>query len=504
MRSINKTSIGLDIGARFIKFVELKRAGETVVLNRFDIKEIPSDAKDRDKVILQLISQILSDNNIKARNVNIAAGGQSVFIRFIKLIQLNKDKLNQTMKFEAQNHIPFSLSEVAWDWSLLSQDNKTRRAVIVAIKKGLLDNIISKLKNLKLSVRLVDVVPIALYNCVVFNEDYDKNKLNAIIDIGAKVTNLIICKGDNIWMRTFPVSSELIEQDKDRGIGELIGEIDRSLEYYFMQGGEGPSRENIGDIILSGGGTVNREIESRLSDKFKIKPKALDPFRKLKVDKGSLLKTQDKYIKSQLAIAIGIALRGMTDLKIQVNFLKEIISEKYVLGKKNIYNRLSMIVGIIIAASFFIFVRQDYSTKKFKLDKIEEMLGVYRTYEPKIKEMQESEEVLKSRINILYSRADSRDLWLDISRIISNILPEDVWITDVSAIISLEQEGIGRLDITGKAFSYQSVNNFVSALKSSPSFSEVKPISSSVETDDVSGKEIVKFIVTMDVAVSGS
>ncbi|MHC4122834.1 MAG: hypothetical protein ACYSSI_04610, partial [Planctomycetota bacterium] len=58
---------------------------------------------DRDKVISQLVLQLFSENNIKTRNVNISAGGQSVFIRFVKLLQTKDEKLKQTMRFEAQN-----------------------------------------------------------------------------------------------------------------------------------------------------------------------------------------------------------------------------------------------------------------------------------------------------------------------------------------------------------------------------------------------------------------
>ncbi|MFC1667740.1 hypothetical protein ACFL0P_07800, partial [Candidatus Omnitrophota bacterium] len=88
MRKFKKTSVGLDIGSRFIKLVELQRAGNSIILNKFGIKEIPKDLKlDRDKVVAQLISQLFSENNIKTRNVNISAGGQSVFVRFVKLLQ---------------------------------------------------------------------------------------------------------------------------------------------------------------------------------------------------------------------------------------------------------------------------------------------------------------------------------------------------------------------------------------------------------------------------------
>lgn len=505
MRKFNKTSIGLDIGTRFIKFVELKRTGDAIALSRCGIKEIPQEENiDRDQAVLQLISQLFSENNIKARSVNISAGGQSVFVRFVKLLQVKEEKLKQTMKFEAQNQIPFPLNEVAWDWSLLDKDKKTtKKAVIVAIKKNLVEGMISNLKSIKLATDVIDVSPIVLYNSMAFNEDYSQEKLGAILDIGVKVTNLVIFKGGNIWIRSFPIASERIEGAKDQGMEEFIGEVERSIEYYFMQGEE-PAQgdKKLDDLVLTGGGSSIEGIESKLAAKFNVKPRALDPFKRLKVEQHIFSDLDEKTSKNRFAIATGLALRGVTDLKIEVNFLKEMLSETRLSKEKVLYSRFSIAMAAIITVSFSMFMRQDYSVKRLKLDSVGEMLDIYGTYEPKIKKIQNEEDVLKEKIGVLYQTADSRAVWLDVFRIISEMLPKDVWITDVSGIVSLEKGGPGRLDLSGKAMSYQDVNDFVSSLKSSPSFKDVKPLSSSIETDEITGEEIVKFSITMDVVVT--
>lgn len=505
MRRLNKTSIGLDIGSRFVKLVELKNIGDNIILNKFGIKEIPKDLKlDRDKVVFQLISQLLSEHKIKLRNVNICATGQAVFIRFVKLLQTKEDKLKQTMKFEAQNQIPFPLNEVAWDWSLLDASKKaTKSAVIVAIKKTLVDEAVSKLKAIKLSTRIIDISPLCLYNCMAFNEDYNAEVLGAVLDIGARASNLVVFKKGNIWIRSFPIAVERIEEAKDQGIDELIGEIERSIEYYFLQAGEAfQGEKKLGELILTGGGSAIEGLEARLSERLNVRPKVLDPFRKLRVSKEMFSGLQEKGIKNQFAVAVGLALRGLTPLKIEINFLKEILFQSYISRQKNLYARLSIVMAALVVISLSIFMRQDYAVKRAKLNKIDSILDLYGTYEPKIQELQAKEDILKEKINILYQTANSRAIWLSVFKTISEILPKEVWITDVSGIVSLEKSGLGRLDLGGKALSYQAVNNFVSNLKSSPGFKDVKPISSSIETDNKTGEEIVKFSIAMDVVVS--
>ncbi len=502
MAKLKASSIALDIGTHFIKLVELKKEKDSIVLTKIGIKEIPKDSKlDRDKITCQLISELLSENHIKPNPVNISISGQSVFVRFVKLLQVKEDKLKQTMKFEAQNQIPFSMNEVMWDWSLLDEGkDSSRRAVIVAIKKNLVEEIVSRLNTVKLSTDLIDVAPISVYNCMAFNEDFNSQGLGAILDIGAKSTNFIIFNKGNIWIRSFPIAGERIEEAKEQGAEELLTEVERSLEYYFMQAGEdAPQEKKITQLFLTGGGSVMENIEASLISKFNIKPDIMDPFRKLRVSKDVFQKLQACGPKNQFSTVVGAALRGIVDLKIEVNFLKEALSEKKSSMQKRIYAGLSMATGALVLISLSVFMRQDYYIKKIKLDKVEEMMEIYRTYEPKIKKIQEEENILRGEIDTLYQTASSRAVWLGIFKAVSEMLPKDVWITDLSGVISIEKSSLGRMDMNGKALSYQSVNNFVSSLKALPSFSDVRPVSSSVENDTDTGEEIVKFSITMDV-----
>ncbi|MDD4954345.1 MAG: pilus assembly protein PilM, partial [Candidatus Omnitrophica bacterium] len=314
MARFSTSSIALDIGTRFIKLVELKKEKAGIVLSKIGIKEIPVDLKlDRDKITLQLISQLMSENRIKPGPVNISVSGQSVFVRFVKLMQVKEDKLKQTMKFEAQNQIPFGLNEVMWDWALLDRDKTAAasKAVIVAIKKNIAEEMVSRLNSVKLSVALIDVAPVSVYNCMAFNEDYNPENLGAVLDIGAKSTNFIVFNKGNIWIRSFPIAGERIEEAKEQGIEELLTEAERSLEYYFIQQGEdAPKEKKIGQLFLTGGGSVTDGMESAFVSRFGIKPQVIDPFRKLRISKDVFQRIQADGMKNQFATVVGAGLRG--------------------------------------------------------------------------------------------------------------------------------------------------------------------------------------------------
>ncbi len=508
MARFRNTTIGLDIGSDSIKFVELKRSGENIILTRMGQKEIPKDIKiDRAKLIEQTINELFLEQKIKNRIVNISATGQSVFLRFVKVLPTKEERLKTTMRFEAQNQIPFSFNEVHWDWSLIDRTQKERqKAVIVAIKKDLIEEQINILTRLRLSVEIIDVAPLCLYNCAFFNEDYDSNQVTGLIDIGLKATNFVIIHKMDLWTRSFPLAGERIKEAGGQGLEELVLELERSIEYYHLQKEVAvPQQEvvtqerKIDQVLLFGGGAVTEGLGALLTKRLNTKVRQIDPFRKLQISKGVLSEVQRETSKPLYAHAIGLGLRGITGCPIEVNFLKQFLLEKRISLEKRLYSALSIVLVLAILGTLAFFIREDYRLKKIKLKKIEELVELYRSYQPRIVKLKEANEALQAKIDTLLDIGQKKGFLLDILNELNLKLSKDIWITDVSSVLTLEKNEPGKLDISGKALSYSAVNSFISSLKSSEYFKEVKPISSSVEVGGTGGEEIVKFSISMEI-----
>lgn len=508
MARFKNTTIGLDIGSDAIKFVELKRSGANIILSKLGIKEIPKDKNiDRAKLISQTISELFIEHRIKERLVNLSTTGQSVFIRFIKVLPSKEERLKTTMKFEAQNQIPFSFEEVHWDWSLVETSQPLRnKAVIAAVKKTIVEEQLGMLKDIRLSTEIIDVAPLCIYNCTAFNEDYDPEQITGLIDIGFKATNFVILFKNDVWTRSFPLAGERLKESGEQGLEELIGELERSLEYYHLQRDTGFSQQEgtqqknkIDQILLMGGGTLMEALEEALIKRFDAKVRSIDPFRKLQISKEALSEVQRQGSKQLYAHAVGLALRAVTKCAIEINFLKTFLFERRIARAKKVYSTFSIFLVLVILGSLAFFVREDYRLKKLKLKKVEELTELYRSYQPKIARLGEENEILESKLKTLSSIGYNRGLFLDILNELNSQLSKELWITDISSILTFERDEPGKLDISGKALSYSAVNSFISSLKSSKYFREVKPISSSVEVDRLSEEEIVKFSISMEI-----
>jgi len=515
------TAVALDVGKDSIKLVELTREGEMLRLSKIDLVKIPSPqtaGAEQKELIKKLIVKLLAKNEIKQKDIVLGISGQSVFIKFLKILPVAKEKLKQTIKYEAQQQIPFSLDEVEWDAHLFEraqgEEASAYRLLLVAIKKDNLTSTINLAQEAGLKPSILDISTLSLYNCVRFNQDYDGNKITLVIDIGAQSTDLVVLHGEDLWMRNFAIGGDNIRA----ALEDLYGEIARSIEYYYFQQGrsqekasspnaEDPNAANkIDTILLSGGGSLTPSLDKLLAEKFSCEVRCLEPFKMLHSDDQikDRLNSQNKILFSQ---AVGLALRGLSKACININLLKEHIKARNLVYQKVAYGVGSLVLAVAILFTASTFMRQDYRDKNLRLRRLKGLLATFGTYQPQIEKLQKNKELLCRRINILGDLAVNRALWFEALWQLQKMLPEEMWITDVSgttAFNAAEKNFESKLDLQGKASSYEGVNDFVSRLKSSTLFAEVKPLSSSFIEEEVKDQErveVVKFSVSMKVAL---
>lgn len=495
-----RSSIGLDIGSYSIKLVQLiKTKKGDIMLGKLAIAKIPriispsaiSDPeKYKEKMLAGLLKRLFEENYLKPTNIAFAIPGGLAFIRQIEVLLKDRRKTDYMMRFEASQHIPFSLDEVAWDYHLLDGvkfKDTVSRAILVAIKKDLLDENINNFKTVPLNVKLVDVAPLALYNCVKFSKDFAPEGLVAILDIGLKTTNLILFKEDKLWIRSFSVDGDNLNLDA------FAEELKRSLDYY--------GADTLDEILLCGG-SLGRysQLSDFLSQRFKCKRvSVLNPFKSLSgITLPNGRQVDIPCVDTDLplfGIAMGLALRGVRHCDIEVNLLKETLSIRKETRMKKIFVLLSGMVAVLLVLSISYFMRADYNLKKARLNSIEVYLDAVTDYQPKIKKLIAENSFLEAKINTLYKLIKDRTLAVDALSGITRLLPKETWITEFS--YSLPKTGESKIVIAGRSADYQGVNELITGLKSSSYFKDVRPVSSTVRVDTALNEEVIEFAVEL-------
>jgi type IV pilus assembly protein PilM len=341
--------VGLDIGSRSVKVAEIIDTKNGPKLKRFGMADIPAGTIEDGAIsdpdtAAETIRQLFKSSNIKEANVAVSIGGYSVIVKKINVQTMPENQLQETIHFEAEQYIPFDISDVNLDFQILgeNENNPNQMSVfLVAAKKEMVNDYINLVSLAGLNPCIIDVEAFALQN--IFEANYDIQDENvALIDIGASKTSLNILKGSSsVFMRDVALgclqinqkimslldcsyeqaellkfgeasdkmSAEELKQIVAAVVADWCTEIRRALDFFYTNYPD----DQIKRIILSGGGANIAEFRQLLASEASTVVETLNPLKKFTVDEKAFDPEFIRQIAPQAAIAMGLAMRKVDD-----------------------------------------------------------------------------------------------------------------------------------------------------------------------------------------------
>ena len=470
----NQTTVALNIGSQRIGIAvfEVSKAGG-LVLKAYDSESIVADpALDASRVSQSrvAIADLTSRLKLAGTKARYAISGQSVFTRFVKLPPLQEDNIEQLVTFEAQQHVPFPLSEVVWDYELIEGADE-KEAVIVAIKADALDEINSAVNDSGLGTSEVDVAPMAIYNS--FRSNYgNPDEPILLIDIGAKTSNLLYIEGRRFFTRSIAIGGSAVtaaiskeygisfmeaeHQKVSNGLVALGGghteqldeavaalamvirnaltripaEITRTTNYYRSQhGGSAPRR-----ILLAGGGANLPYTLEFFQEKLNLPVEYFNPVGNLTLAKGvdpSVIQ-REGHLMGEL---VGLGLRGIGKSTINIDLVPGVVEQSRAEDRRKpflIGAAVVLLVGMTVWAIF-----QNLAAVKADDDRIG-MENARDSLAPIKKEIDQllTKEAALNKLASSFTNAESdHAFWMDLIGELRGAFASDaVWITDLEPI----------------------------------------------------------------------
>lgn len=341
-------AVGLDIGSYSVKVCEFAEAGKNCRrLVKLGSALLPEGAMvdgilQDPNAVSQVIANLLKNLQIKSKKVAISMSGYSVIVKKINLAVMSDKELANHIQSEAEQYIPFDISDVYLDFQDLktNTENSDRTDVmLVAAKKEVVDGYLTMLRGIGLQPVVVDVDAFALENSFTYTYGgMDENV--ALVDIGAtKMSINILAHGTSILARDVVMGSrQITEQIQDQcgfesetaeevktgrmGPGEQqacleeifvrnctqwILEIKKALDFYLSSHAD----EGIDRLVLSGGGARIKGFEQFLREETGIKTEIFNPFTRVEISPDKIDPAYVNYIAPEMAIAAGLAIRAV-------------------------------------------------------------------------------------------------------------------------------------------------------------------------------------------------
>ena len=341
--------VGLDIGSCSFKVGEIVDSKRGRSLKNFSILDIPPGVIEEGTIrepdiAAQKIRELFKTAGIKEQNVAISIGGFSIIVKNITVQTMTEDELQETIQLEAEQYIPFDISDVNLDFHIVGENENNpnqMNVILVAAKKEMIEDYLNVVQLAGLNPCILDVDAFALQNIFEINYESEEEDV-ALIDIGASKTSLNILKGyASVFMRDVSLGCSQINQkimsladcsaeeaeeikfseksDKvakndlmeitSSVVNDWCAEIRRALDFFYSTYPD----DQIKRIVLSGGGANIKEFQELLAVETSTEVEIIDPFKNLNIDNNRLEASYLEKVAPQAAICMGLAIRRVDD-----------------------------------------------------------------------------------------------------------------------------------------------------------------------------------------------
>ncbi|MEA2484670.1 MAG: type pilus assembly protein PilM [Thermoleophilaceae bacterium] len=347
----SKTAVGLDIGTSSVRAAQVSFGKGVSTLDRFGQVALPAGAVRDGEVIdsgavSAALKQLWEQTKFTTKKVVLGVANQKVVVRQVDLPWLPGDELRQSLPFQVQDYIPIPVEQAILDYHALEElvdDSGARilRVLLVAASRDMVNSIVGAVTAAGLKPTAVDLTSFALLRSLVNADELGMaTSAEALVDIGANVTNIVVHQGGSprfvriLLMGGGDVTEALAEragvplehaeslkQSVGMGIpsqadahpaarviesvgGSLVEEIRGSLDYYSAQ----PAAVRIGRIILTGGGSRLGGFADRLSASTRLPVELGTALSGMKIGKTGLSSEQLDYITPLASVPVGLAL----------------------------------------------------------------------------------------------------------------------------------------------------------------------------------------------------
>jgi len=483
--------LALNVGAGKITLAEFQvKSGKQPELLRYGMGPAgmtPDGSPAR--VLSEAVRSVMKSSGIRSAPLAVALSGQVVFPRFVKLPAVGADKLLQMVEYEVEQNVPFPMDEIVWNHQYIGDASTGEQsAMIVAAKIESVREVTDQLSAAGIEPEIVDVAPMALYNCLRYNYS-ELDGCSLLLDIGGRSTNLIFIEEDKIYSRCIPVAGNAITQDIAKGFGvpfdeaeemkrdmgyvslggvyaaenqqqeriskiirnvvtRLHAEINRSINFYrSQQAGSSPVR-----LFLTGGSAAIPQLDNFFRQKLSVEVEYLNPFQNISISR-KLNSEQVGLDAFMLAETVGLALRRSLACPIEVNLLPpEIIKHKSF--KKRVPFFTLTVAGLLMSLGIWsVYEKKMTDLYTVQGRQVKSELTKLKSKEKLLEKAEAEKAVVVKKTAAVKDLIRRRSVVLKRISAIRQSLYEGMWLTGISQekdaagnVIALDIKGCGWVD----------------------------------------------------------
>lgn len=345
-----KHCIGLDIGSSSVKICELSSRRDRLQLETFDWESLPEEtivdgALMNPTVVADVISDLIERNGISRKETAIGVAGNTVIIKKITLPAMTEEELEESIQWEAEQHIPFDIDDVYVGYEMLRHRTEQGQmdVVLVAAKKELIADYEDVCHRCDLKPMVADVDSFAVQNMYEANYGFGPAETVNLLDLGNSVVSMnVVRDGITTFTRDLSVGGATITEEiqqrlnityqeaeiykrggtpEDAGADEVVpsevesiiqdtaqdiaSQLKRSLDFYR----DSAADSQVDKIVVTGGTAALPSLRRIIESTTGIETQLANPFREIDCEDSKFPPDRREEWAPIAGVSVGLALR---------------------------------------------------------------------------------------------------------------------------------------------------------------------------------------------------
>lgn len=339
--------LGLDISSSAIKLVEMTRKGRDYRIESYAVAPLPEGvANEKDIVepepVGEAIRKALRDSRTRLKRCALAVPASMVISKIIAMpaAAIPRAEMEAQMAMEAEQHIPYPMNEVNYDFEVLGPSAHSPDTVDVLLAATRSENVevrVAAAEMAGLTVEIVDTETHALEKVLRYlTTELEQHSSLAVVDFGATMTGISVFEQGRLTfsreqafggrqlteeiMHRYGLSwqeaglakkegnlpenyvSEVLEPFKDN----MVRQLHRFLQFYYASS----QRDSVAQILVCGGCARIPGIDEQIQSVIGIPVRVVNPFTRVALG-AKVSPVRFTNDMQALLIAAGLSLRGL-------------------------------------------------------------------------------------------------------------------------------------------------------------------------------------------------
>jgi type IV pilus assembly protein PilM len=431
---------------------------------------VDGEVKDA-AAVADAIRRLWHNGRFVSKSVIVGIAGLRAITRELDLPWVPDNEVDSAVRFQSEEVIPFPVDKTILSAQVLADFTTedgvaTRRVLVAAAHRDLVDGVVAAAEQAGLHVEGVDLVSSALVRALA-DSDHPSEEPEAIVSVGAGLTVVVVHQeGRPQFVRTIgtggseataaiaaaldlPLAdAEVIKLRLGDGTAQaqsaqtavqpciegLVGEIRSSIQYFASLSGRNP----IVRVLVTGGGSLLRGFSEQLQAHVRIPVQAVSPLARLDVSAIDLQPEQAASIDPVLAAPIGLALPETNASVKKFNLVPPEVLQREFLRRVERYAVLAAAVVAVALVGFgvwsFLRVHQAENNVSTLTASVASLNGQIPTYN---KVVDATNELQRSEGQVSHIAATAVD-WSAVVAQLSNTTPTGLSLTNFIGTAQLQ------------------------------------------------------------------